>query len=78
MNNSGHFSDVKVHTDVQRFAGLLFLLAIVQLTVKLMVNSPAGQIGKLAAQISLNQLRRIRLHKGWNVVCRQILFVVEG
>ena len=59
MNNPGHLPDVEIHTDIQRLTGLLFFPAVIQLTVKLMVNRPAGKVGELATEISLDQLRRV-------------------
>ena len=59
MNNPGPLPDVEIHADIQRLTGLFFLTAVIQLTVKLMVNRPAGKVGELATEISLDQLRRV-------------------
>ena len=77
MNDGGHLAYVEVHADKKWFSRLLFICAVVVLSIELVVNSAACQVGELAAQVSFDQLFRIGTQQRRNVVRRQVLRIIE-
>ncbi len=72
-----HLADVEVHPDEQRFAGLHSVEAAIELAVVGSVDRARRQVDELALEVRHDQLRRIRLHQGGDVVIRQVQLVVE-
>ncbi|MNE77912.1 hypothetical protein D3C80_1742700 [compost metagenome] len=51
---------------------------MVQLAIVGVVDRAGRQVDELAIEVSADQLLGVRLHQRWDVVVRQVQFVVEG
>jgi hypothetical protein len=53
VNNGRHFSDVKVHADIERFACLFFISTVIQTSIELVIDGAAGQVGEAPFRYAL-------------------------
>ncbi|MNJ22742.1 hypothetical protein D3C77_171160 [compost metagenome] len=78
VHHGAHLQPVKVHANQQRLTLTFHLVAVIQPTVEVGIDSAGCEVDELATQVSPDQLWRIGVLQGRDIVIRQIRLIVVG